>query len=90
MGATGEGAVTERLHLGLGIHFGYMGIVRATTSGSIGGFGLGAFGFASYDVVQSDEGHALYVGARITANGMDGGTGPVALWGPSATLGWRY
>jgi len=88
-GGSWEGTI-DRVRLGLGLHAGFLGIGRATSSNMIGGVGIGAFGFASVDLYQSDDGHALYLGARITGNMMDGGQSSAALWGPSASLGYRY
>ena len=89
IGPTWEGRI-DRVRLGVGLHFGWTGIGRATEGNMMSAFGLGFFGFASYDLYQSEEGHALYVGARMTANWLDGGPSSVAQYGPSATLGWRY
>jgi hypothetical protein len=85
-------AKLSRLHLGLGLHIGWLGIARATTTGGfIGGVGIGIFGFASVDLYQLEDNQALYLGARFTGDWMDSGTAPaVPLWGPSATLGWRF
>jgi hypothetical protein len=89
VGASWEG-VMDRVHLGLGVHVGLLGFVRATTDGTINGMGMGAFGFATVDVVQGDDGHALYLGARVAANGVDGGTQWVAVAAPSVLVGYRY
>jgi hypothetical protein len=90
MGGSWEGRI-DRVHLGLGVHLGMLAISRATTGDLMTGFGFGAFGFATVDLYQDEAGHALYLGAKITANVMeDGEGGGPALWGPSATLGWRY
>jgi hypothetical protein len=90
VGGSWEGKI-DRVHLGLGVHLGFLGINRATTGDMMTGFGFGAFGFASVDLYQSEGGHALYLGAKITGNVMqDGAGGAPALWGPSAMLGWRY
>jgi len=85
LGASWEGKI-DRLHLGLGLHFGVLGISRATTGGIMSGGGAGGFGFASYDLYQSEDGHAVYVGARMTVDTLS----DALLWGPSASLGWRY
>jgi hypothetical protein len=89
VGASWE-AVMTRVHLGLGVHFGVLGFVRATTGGTMSGFGLGAFGFLTVDLYQGDEGHALYLGARLTGNWMDGDHGGVGVVAPSTLLGYRY
>lgn len=90
IGSSWEGAI-DRLHLGLGIHIGYAGIERATSNGSIGSLGTGVYGLASVDLLRSEEGHALFLGARFTADLMfSGASGGVGIWGPSASVGWRY
>jgi hypothetical protein len=89
LGPTWE-AKLDRVHLGLGMHFGWTGIGRATPGEMITGLGFGLFGFASVDLYQSDEGHALYVAGRMTGNWVDGGNTTAAQYGPSASLGWRY
>jgi hypothetical protein len=90
IGPTWEGKL-DRVHLGLGVHFGFLAIQRATNSGLLAGGGIGVFGFASVDVYQTDDGHALYVGTRMTGDWMNGGSGSTPmLWGPSAALGWRH
>jgi hypothetical protein len=90
-GGSWEGKIS-RVHLGVGLHVGFLGVERATHSGGLmSGLGLGGFGFGSVDLYQTDDGQALYAGARITANWMDSGSNATAiLWGPSATLGWRF
>jgi hypothetical protein len=88
-GGSWEGTI-DRLRLGVGVHVGFLGVQRATTGDLITGIGAGFFGFASVDLIQSDAGHALYVAARMSANWMDGGPDSPLLWGPNASLGWRY
>jgi hypothetical protein len=89
MGPTWE-ATLDRVHLGLGLHFGWTGIGRVTTGDLIEGLGFGIFAFASVDLYRSDDGHALYLSGRMTGNWVDGGDTTASQFGPSAALGWRY
>jgi hypothetical protein len=80
------------VHLGLGVGFNVTAIERATRADMMTGFGAGAQGFVTVDVVQGER-NALFLGAKIRADVMTGqdahGDAPV-LWGPSAMIGWRY
>jgi hypothetical protein len=91
IGGSWEGTI-DRFRLGLGMHFGFLGIKRATTGDLMAAMGVGPFAFATFDLLQYEERRALYVGARFEANWIDAAGGPSLPWlfGPSATLGWRY
>jgi hypothetical protein len=85
-------AKISRVHLGLGLHVGWLGIARATaTGGLVDGVGIGIFGFGSVDLYQADDNQALYLAGRVTGNWMASGeSAAVPVYGPSATLGWRF
>jgi hypothetical protein len=84
-GGSWEGKI-DRVHLGLGVHLGLLSIVRATDGTTMSGFGFGGFVFGSVDLYQTEEGHALYLGLRMTLD--DVSSNPI--YGPSASLGWRF
>lgn len=80
------------VHLGLGAGFNFTAIERATNREMMSGFGVGAQGFLTVDVVRGER-NALFLGAKIRGDVMTGqdanGDAPV-IWGPSAMIGWRY
>lgn len=84
-GASWEGKI-DRVHLGLGLHLGLVAIKRATDGTSMSDVGVGGFAFASVDLYQAEGGHALYLGARMNCDTVAN----TSLFGPSASLGWRY
>ena len=81
----------DRVRHGLGVDFSWLGITRATTGDLMTGLSAGGQLFGSVDLVQSGR-HALYLGARLSGEWFTthgGGDAPF-MWGPSASLGWRY
>jgi hypothetical protein len=84
-GGSWEGKI-DRVHLGLGLHLGVLSIVRATDGTTMSGFGYGGFVFGSVDLYQTEEGHALYLGLRMTLDQVSNNP----FYGPSASLGWRF
>ncbi|APR77321.1 Hypothetical protein A7982_02668 [Minicystis rosea] len=81
-----------RVRLGFGAGFTMIGIQRATRDSYLVGFGVGATGFASVDLVRSARGNALFLAGKMALDVLPGGStdSTAVLWGPSALLGFRY
>jgi hypothetical protein len=81
----------DRVRLGLGLDFSWLGITRATTGDMMTGLSLGGQLFGTVDLVQSGR-HALYLGAKLSGEWFTthGGGSTPFMWGPSGAVGFRY
>jgi len=81
--------VTEKFRLGVAIRTSTVAVQRVTAGDTMGAFGFGFFGNATYDVITVDP-VAFYVGARVGGETFMNSKPNAWLWGGSLNLGFRY